>query len=67
VLPAQALRDCWEAGKNFAFVAVLLDCTSERAKAFYQQWGFRELPGHPYRLFVSARQLDSIMEAGKQL
>jgi hypothetical protein len=67
LLLAQALRDCWDASKTFAFVAVLLDCTSERAKTFYQQWGFRELPGHPYRLFVSTRQLDAMMEAGKQL
>ncbi len=52
LLLAQALRDCWEAGKTFAFIAVVLDCASDAAKAFYQQWGFHELPGHPYRLFV---------------
>jgi GNAT superfamily N-acetyltransferase len=61
LLLAQALRDCWEAGKTFAFVAVVLDCASEPAKTFYQHWGFRQLPGHPYRLFVSARQLDAMM------
>jgi GNAT superfamily N-acetyltransferase len=65
LLLAQALHDCWEAGKTFAFVAVLLDCIKERAKTFYQQWGFRELPGHPYRLFASARLLDAMMEAEK--
>jgi GNAT superfamily N-acetyltransferase len=63
LLLAQALRDCWEAGKTFAFVAVVLDCLSQAAKAFYEHWDFRELPGHPYRLYVSAKQLDAMMES----
>jgi GNAT superfamily N-acetyltransferase len=63
LLLAQALRDCWEAGKTFAFVAVILDCISDAAKAFYTRWDFRELPGHPYRLFVSAKQLAAMMKA----
>ena len=62
LLVAQSLRDCWEAGKTFAFVAVVLDCVNDTAKAFYQQWGFRELPGHPYRLFVGAGHLDAMMK-----
>ena len=60
---AQALRDCWEAGKTFAFIAVVLDCINDAAKTFYQRWGFHELPGHPYRLFVSAKQLDAMMKS----
>ena len=63
LLLAQALRDCWEAGKTFAFIAVVLDCVNDAAKAFYHQWGFSELPGHPYRLFVSAKQIDAMMKA----
>jgi GNAT superfamily N-acetyltransferase len=63
LLLAKALRDCWEAGRTFAFIAVVLDCVSAAAKAFYQRWGFHELPGHPYRLFVSAKQLDAMMQA----
>jgi GNAT superfamily N-acetyltransferase len=62
LLLAQALRDCYEAGKTFAFVAVVLDCLSDAAKAFYQQWDFKELPGHSHRLFLSARQLDAMMQ-----
>ena len=62
LLLAQALRDCWEAGKTFAFVAVVLDCINDAAKAFYTRWDFRELPGHPHRLFVSAKQLDAMMK-----
>ncbi len=62
LLLAQALRDCHEAGKTFAFVAVILDCISDAAKAFYRQWDFEELPGHPYRLFLSAKRLDAMMQ-----
>jgi GNAT superfamily N-acetyltransferase len=62
LLLAQALRDCWEAGKIFTFIAVVLDCVNDATKGFYQQWGFSELPGHPYRLFVSAKQLDAMMK-----
>ena len=62
LLLAQALRDCYEAGKTLAFVAVILDCISQEAKAFYQRWDFEELPGHPFRLFLSAQRLLSMME-----
>jgi len=62
LLLAQALRDCYEAGKTFAFIAVILDCINDVTKAFYQQWDFEELPGHPYRLFLSAKRLAALME-----
>jgi GNAT superfamily N-acetyltransferase len=61
LLLAQALQDCWEAGKTFAFVAVILDCINDDAKKFYEQWDFQELPGHPYRLFLSVKQLKAMM------
>jgi GNAT superfamily N-acetyltransferase len=62
LLLAQALLDCYEAGKTFAFVAVILDCVSDAAKAFYKRWDFEELPGHPYRLFLSAQRLQAMVE-----
>jgi ribosomal protein S18 acetylase RimI-like enzyme len=62
LLLAQALRDCNEAGKTFAFIAVILDCINDAAKKFYQQWDFEELPGHPYRLFLSTKCLIAMME-----
>jgi GNAT superfamily N-acetyltransferase len=62
LLLAQALRDCCEAGETFAFVAVILDCLDDRAKAFYQRWDFAEIPGHPYRLFLSTKRLRAMME-----
>lgn len=60
-LLAQALRDCHEAGQTFAFVAVILDCVDDRAKEFYQRWDFAELPGNPYRLFLSSQTLAVMM------
>jgi ribosomal protein S18 acetylase RimI-like enzyme len=61
LLLAQALRDCYEASRAFAFVAVILDCVDDAAKAFYQRFDFAELPGHPYRLCLTAAQLDALM------
>lgn len=61
ILLAQSLRDCFEASATFAFVAVILDCLTDHAKAFYRKWDFKELPGHAYRLFVSYRQLEAMM------
>lgn len=60
-LLAQALRDCYDAGRTFAFIAVILDCVDDRAKAFYQRWDFASLPGHPYRLCLSAASLSAMM------
>ena len=59
---AQSLCDCYRASQTFAFVAVILDCVNDNAKAFYQRWDFRELPGHPYRLFLTYNQLDAMMK-----
>jgi GNAT superfamily N-acetyltransferase len=61
LLLAQSLRDCHQAAETFAFVAVVLDCLDDVAKKFYQQFDFAELPGHPYRLFLSATKLDAMM------
>lgn len=62
-LLAQALADCHAAGKAFPFVAVILDCVDDSAKRFYQSFDFAELPGHPYRLFLSAAQLELMMRS----
>lgn len=63
LLLAQALRECHDAGQIFAFIAVILDCIDDAAKAFYQRFDFQELSGHPYRLFLSAQQLEAMMES----
>ena len=60
-LLAQALRDCSDAGRKFAFIAVILDCVDDSSKSFYQHFDFTALPGHPFRLFLSAAQLEAMM------
>ncbi len=62
LLLARALRDCYESAQTFAFVAVILDCVNESAKAFYRKWDFREFPGHANRLFLSWNQLAVMMK-----
>ena len=59
-LLAQALRDSYDAGQTFPFVAVILDCIDDQALAFYRRWDFRPLPGHSYRLFLSWSQLQAM-------
>jgi hypothetical protein len=34
---------------------------NDRAKAFYQRWDFSEMPGQPYRLFLSSQTLTAMM------
>lgn len=60
-LLAQALRDCHVAGRTFPFVAVVLDCLNDNAKAFYCRWDFSEMPGKPYRLYLSGQRLEEMM------
>ncbi len=60
-LLAQALRHCYEASRTFPFIAVILDCVDDSSKAFYQHFDFAELPGHPFRLFLSAGRLEAMM------
>lgn len=62
LLLARALRDCYESGQTFAFVAVILDCVNDSARDFYGKWNFRELPGHTNRLFLSWNQLATMMD-----
>ena len=61
-LLAQALLDCHQASATFPFVAVILDCVDEAAKAFFQSCDFAELPGHSNRLYLSAHHLAAMVE-----
>ena len=62
LLLAQSLLDCHEAGKTFAFIAVILDCINDESRSFYQKWDFQALPGSPYRLYLSAKQLEAMIQ-----
>ncbi|MCP4602490.1 MAG: GNAT family N-acetyltransferase [Proteobacteria bacterium] len=62
-LLAQALSDCYATGQLMPFVAVLLDCATPSAKAFYQCYDFEELPGHPMTLILPWKLLDGMMKS----
>ena len=62
-LLAQALSDCHATGQRMPFVAVLLDCATPKAKAFYQRYDFEELPGHPMKLILPWKLLDDMMKS----
>jgi GNAT superfamily N-acetyltransferase len=61
-LLAQALLDCHQSSTTFPFVAVILDCVDAAAKAFFQSCDFAELPGHANRLYLSARDLEAMLQ-----
>jgi len=63
-LLAHGLRDCYEAGHIFPFVAVIVDCLDDAAKRFFEKFDFQEVPGNPYRLFLSVQRLEAMMTAG---
>jgi ribosomal protein S18 acetylase RimI-like enzyme len=58
---AQALAHCHATGGAMPFVAVILDCLGPRAKAFYQRFDFKEIPGHPMKLMLPWSLLDAMM------
>jgi len=60
-MPFNLCTGAYNAGQTFAFVAVILDCIDDNAKVFYQHFDFNQLPGYPYRLFLTAAQLDAMM------
>ena len=59
-LLAQALADAYRASDTLPFVALMVDCVDEKARAFYQHFGFVETPGRPMRLFLSFSHLKAI-------
>ena len=40
---------------------MILDSVDDRSKAFYKKWDFHELPGSPYRLYLSMSGLEAMM------
>jgi len=47
----------------FPFVLVIVDCVGDNARSFYERFEFTPLPGQPYRMYLSAKQLDAMMQA----
>jgi GNAT superfamily N-acetyltransferase len=64
-LLATALKDCYEAGQTFAFIAVILDCVDASSKQFYQRFDFAELPGYPMRLYLPFKTLERMANGSR--
>ena len=62
-LLAAALRDCYEAGQIFAFVAVVLDYLDEESKSFYDRNNFLDMPIHTKRMYISMNHLEALMSS----
>ena len=52
LLLMDALRRSLELSRRIASVAVVVDAVDEKAREFYQRYGFIDAPGHPNRLFI---------------
>ena len=52
MLLADAIRRTVAVGDSVAIYAVIVDAENERAKAFYEKFGFVQLPSNPMRLFL---------------
>jgi ribosomal protein S18 acetylase RimI-like enzyme len=56
-----AVRRALRASAAIAVYAVIVDAKNERARAFYQRYGFQSFPAAPSRLFLP---LDTFVKAG---
>lgn len=63
-LTAHALLQCYEVSKQLGIVAVIIDCLTMEAKAFFGRFDFAEVPGHTMKLMLSKAQLDAMVAAG---
>jgi predicted GNAT family N-acyltransferase len=60
ILLMSALRRALEHSRHVASFAVVVDAKDEKAKIFYQSYGFIELPGHPHRLFIPMKTIEQM-------
>jgi GNAT superfamily N-acetyltransferase len=59
-LLAEALAHCRRVRRDIEFVAVLIDALDAQTRAFYERYDFRPVPGHPFKLFISAGLLEAM-------
>ena len=52
MLLTDAIKRTVAVGDSVAIYAVIVDAENERAKAFYENFGFIPLPSNPMRLFL---------------
>lgn len=60
LLLMDAMRRALELSKHIASVAVVVDALDETARAFYQRYGFIDVPDHPNRLFIPMQTVEQL-------
>lgn len=60
ILLMGALERALEHSKNIASLAVVVDAKDDRARVFYQDYGFIDFPGHPNRLFLPMQTIEQL-------
>ena len=60
LLLMDALKRALEHSRNIASVAVVVDAIDEKAHAFYQRYGFIDVPGKPDRSFIPMQTVASL-------
>jgi len=58
-----ALRRAFAVGtEQIAAMAVIVDALHDRARAFYEQYGFQRFPGNEHRLFMPMQTIAQLVE-----
>jgi ribosomal protein S18 acetylase RimI-like enzyme len=60
ILLMGALKRALEHSKNIASVVVVVDAKDEKARAFYKNYGFIDVPDHPNRMFIPMETIEQL-------
>jgi GNAT superfamily N-acetyltransferase len=60
LLLLHALHHAMYFSSHVGVYAVVVDALDERALEFYQQYGFHTIPSHPFRLYLSMREIANL-------
>jgi GNAT superfamily N-acetyltransferase len=52
LLIADAMQKVMDLSRKVAVYAIVVDAKDDKARAFYQDFGFQPLPSRPFRLFI---------------
>jgi predicted GNAT family N-acyltransferase len=64
ILLMGALKKALEHSRNIASFVIVVDAKDDKAKDFYKDFGFMDLPGHPNRLFIPMQTVEQLFPEG---
>ena len=53
----RALRECYELSRRIGIMAAVVDAKDNRARAFYEHFGFRRCEDHECRLYLPITEI----------